>query len=193
MSEREAPDFAMRRAVEVLASIYERKRPAREPTLPPRADAPIALFNERLSLVVGTSTRREVERELGIAYRYPAAGWHTYCIRIAGERAFLSLFFSGTSLSAAELYRPRAAQAPPLEARDCGAYRLVPGEIGLGMQILALPDYFTEIPAPGGGSYAQIFAAGFPGGSALVMGNEGTVERLAVYVDSSTAPATQIE
>jgi len=192
MSEREPPDFAMRRAVEVLASIYERKRPPHEPTLPPRADAPLVLFNERLSLVVGTSTRREVEREFGIAYRYPAAGWHTYCLRIAGDRAFLSLFFSGASLSAAELYRPRSAQAPPLEARDCGNYRLVPGEIGLGMQMLALPEYFTQIPAPSG-SYAHIFATGFPGGSALVMGNEGTLERIAVYVDSSTAPATQIE
>ena len=193
MSEREPPDFAMRRAVEVLASIYERKRPPREPTLPPRADAPIVLFNERLALVVGKSTRRDVERELGIAYRYPSAGWHTYCLRIAGERAFLSLFFSDTCLSAAELYRPRTAQAPPLEARDCGFYRLVPGEIGLGMQLLALPEYFTEIPAPPGGSYAQIFATGFPGGSALVMGNDGTIERIAVYVDSSTAPNARVE
>ena len=192
MSEREPPDFAMRRAVEVLASIYERKRPAHAPTLPPRADAPIALFNERLSLVVGTEMRREVERELGIAYRYPSAGWHTYCLRIAGERAFLSLFFSGNFLSAAELYRPRAAQAPPLEARDCGSYRLVPGEIGLGMQLLALPEYFTQIPAPSGGSYEQIFATGFPGGSALAMGSDGTIERLAVYVDSSTAPSAPL-
>ena len=193
MSEREPPDFAMRRAVEVLASIYERKRPAHAPTLPPRADAPISLFNERLALTVGCSTRRDVERELGIAYRYPSAGWHTYCLRIGGERAFLTLFFSGTLLSAAELYRPRAAQAPPLEARDCGSYRLVPGEIELGMQLLALPEYFTPIPAPSGGSYAQIFATGFPGGSALAMGNDGTVERLAIYVDASTAPGAPLD
>ncbi|HUY10699.1 MAG TPA: hypothetical protein VMV73_00400 [Candidatus Dormibacteraeota bacterium] len=189
MSEHESPDFAMQRAVEVLASIYERKRPAKEPSLPPRADAPILLFNERLPLEVGITIRSTVERELGIAFRYPSAGWHTYCLKITGERAFLSLFFSGENLSAAELYRPRAAQAPPLEAREIGPYRLVPGEIALGMQMLALPEHYSTIPSPNGGAYEQILATGFPGGSALVMGNGGAIERLAIYVDASTISA----
>src|SRR5260370_42096115 len=68
-----APDFAMQRAVEILASIYERQRKLLE-TPPPPMDKPVVLFNESISLAVGNTTRAAVERELGVAFAYPARG-----------------------------------------------------------------------------------------------------------------------
>ena len=179
-----APDFAMSRAVEVLAGIYERHRKNSE-TPPPPIDKPVLLFNEALPLDVTRSTRADVESALGIAFSYPARGWHTYCVTGAeGTREFLSLFYTSDGrLASAELYLPKSQRAPNLHARNLGRFRFVPSEIAIGMQIAALPENFGRIITPSErAAYTDIFEARFPGGAAYAMGNDGKIERLALYV-----------
>lgn len=181
------PDFAMTRAVEILAQIYERQRKAAEvPPVP--FDRVVVVFNETIAFDVTKTTRRDVERALGIAYSYPARGWHTYCVRGAnGSREFVSLFYESpaharSALVSAELYLPKVDRAPSLEPRNLGGFRLVPGEIAIGAQLTSLPENFARIEKPAGfGAYDDIFEARFPGGSAYAMGNAGAIERLAIY------------
>jgi hypothetical protein len=180
------PDFAMKRAVEILAKIYESQR-EKSGAPPVPFDCVVVLFNENVTFDVTKTTRREVERALGIAFAYPVRGWHTYCVRGAGGREFVSLFYEApakahSALVSAELYLPKVDRAPPLEARDLGGVRLVPGEIAIGTALTSLPENFARIEKPQGlGPYADIFEARFPGGSAYAMGNNGTIERLAIY------------
>lgn len=181
------PDFAMTRAVEILAQIYDRER--KKADVPPIPfDRVVVLFNETIAFDVTKTTRRDVERALGIAFAYPVRGWHTYCVRGNSGREFVSLFYEARSkgqspLVSAELYLPKVDRAPALEPRDLGGgVRLVPGEIAIGMAITSLPENFARIEKPEGlGPYEDIFEARFPGGSAYAMGNNGTIERLAIY------------
>lgn len=181
MSE-QPPDFAMQRAVEILASIYERNQKLQN-VPPPPADKPILLFSEKLALDVNTTTRADVEAQLGIAFKYPAAGWHTYGVRGRdGARLLLSLFYSAKQLVSAELYLPKVDRAPKLEPQDAH-FRFVPGEIEVGMQLTSLPEHFgvmTGMPTRLG-PYAEMFEARFPAGAAYAMGNDGVIERLALY------------
>ncbi|HUA08029.1 MAG TPA: hypothetical protein VMA98_02075 [Candidatus Acidoferrales bacterium] len=182
MSER-PPDFAMQRAVEILASIYERAQ-KQQNVPPPPADKPIFMFSETLALDVTKTTRPEVERQFGVAFSYPARGWHTYAVRGAqGERLFLSLFYSAARLAAVELYPPKVDRAPKLEPQDV-RFRLVPGEIQIGVTITSLPQHFGRMQGMPTklGAYEEMFEARFPGGAAYAMGNDGTIERLALYI-----------
>lgn len=180
------PDFAMKRAVEILAQLYERQR--KKADVPPVPfDRVVVLFNEHVTFDVTKTTRREIERTLGIAFAYPVSGWHTYCVRGAAGREFVSLFYetpakAQSPLVSAELYLPKVDRAPALEPRDLGGVRLVPGEIAIGTALTSLPENFARIEKPQGlGPYEDIFQAQFPGGSAYAMGNSGTIERLAIY------------
>jgi len=181
------PDFAMTRAVEILAQIYERQRKAAEvPPVP--FDRVVVMFNETIAFDVTKTTRRDVERALGVAFAYPVRGWHTYCVRgTGGSREFASLFYqrhagAQSSLVSAELYLPKVDRAPKLEPRNLGGFRLVPGEIAIGSPLTSLPENFARIEKPADlGPYEDIFEARFPGGSAYAMGNAGSIERLAIY------------
>jgi hypothetical protein len=176
-----APDFAMLRAVEILANIVERSRVS--PVPPPPCDKPVLLFSEPLALSVNTTTRADVERCLGIGFSYPARGWHTYGVRGANAaRLLLSLFYVKNHLAAAELYLPKVDRAPKLQPQDAH-FRFVPGEIDVGMPVTALPEHYgrmdgmpVELSA-----YGEMFEARYPGGAAYAMGNGGTIERLAIY------------
>lgn len=177
-----APGFAMQRAVEILASIYEREH-AKQSAPPPPLERPLVLFSETIALAVGTTTREEVERALGVAFAYPVRGFHTYCCAgNAGARQFLSAFYARDLLVSAELYVPKSDRAPSLAPRDI-RFRLVPGEIALGMPVTALNEAFGKVSevAEKLGAYADMYGASFPGGSAYAMGNGGTIERLAIY------------
>ncbi len=182
MSEGPTPDFAMQRAVEILASIYERRHKVND-VPPPPVDKPIVLFNETVAFDVTRTQRPDVERELGIAFAYPARGWHTYCVRGPDDkRLFASLFYSKDALIAAELYAPKVDRAPKLEPRDL-TFRFVPGEIAVGKPVTSLPEQYGRISALAEkfGAYQEMLEARFPGGSAYAMGNGGTIERLAIY------------
>ena len=179
--ERPAPDFAMRRAVEILAEIVETNR-ARKNVPPAPLDRPVVLANERLVFALGTTTREDAERAFGIGFAYPMRGWHTYAAREDGARRFLSLFYSERSLVALEYYLPKADRAPGLAARDYGTFRLTPGDVALGAATATLDARYTV--ASGGPApvvYAEAYEARFPGGVAYVMGNGGRIERLGLY------------
>jgi hypothetical protein len=176
-----APDFAMQRAVEILAQVYEAGR-ARPYAPPAPLDRPVVLANEHLAFALGTTTRADVERAFGVAFAYPMRGWHTYAAREDGRRYFLSLFYVDASLVALEYYLPKADRAPGLAARDYGAFRLSPGDVALGAALASLDErYVTAVGGPAPVVYAEAFEARFPGGVAYVMGNGGRIERLGLY------------
>jgi hypothetical protein len=174
------PDFAMMRAVEILASIYERNnKPLEAP--PPPSDKPIFLFSESFALNVHATKKTDVERTLGIAFSYPARGWHTYAVRSAnGTRLLLSLFYSEGSLVSAELYLPKVERAPKLEPQPLH-FRIVPGEIEVGSSATSLPEHYGRMTGLPTGPYHEMFEARFPGGAAYAMGNDGVIERVAIY------------
>lgn len=183
MSEKPPPDFAMLRAVEILAQMHERVR--KNPNTPPAPiERPVLLQSERLTLQVAKTKRADVERELGVAFSYPARGWHTYASAESGKRALLSLFYKNGILVAAELYLPRGPHAPNLEARNLGGFRLEPGGVCIGMAVSAIPEPFTHaVGGPGKVVYDRSFEARFPGGVAYAMAVKGIIERLTVYAD----------
>lgn len=172
----DAPDFSMVRAVEILAQIAEGKRAAYAP--PPPIDRPMLFFSEEIAFEIGATRRPDVERAIGIAFSYPARGWHTYP---AGgtKRALLSAFYKDEGLVAAELYLPRSDRAPALAARAT-TFRLVPGELMLGMSPTALPESFVRVPTSAG-AYDETYEARFPGGVAYAMSRKGELERFALY------------
>lgn len=171
----------MQRAVEILAGIYERNRTARN--VPPAPiDRPVVLASDQLTLAVGTTTRADVERAWGTAFAYPMRGWHTYAARENGARHFLSLFYAGGVLAAAEYYVPKTDRAPTLAARDYGLLRLTPGDVALGAATATLDArYVTAVGGPAPVVYAEAYEVRYPGGVAYVMGNGGRVERIGLY------------
>lgn len=181
MSDERAPDFAMQRAVEILAGIYERNRTARN--VPPAPiDRPAVIASDQITLAVGTTTRADVERAWGTAFAYPMRGWHTYAARENGARYFLSLFYAGAVLVAAEYYVPKTDGAPTLAARDYGLLRLTPGDVALGASTATLDArYVAAVGGPAPVVYAEAYEVRFPGGVAYVMGNGGRVERIGLY------------
>jgi hypothetical protein len=173
----------MLRAVEILAQLHERVR-ANPNTPPEPIDRPVLLQSERLTFHVAKTKRADVERELGIAFSYPARGWHTYATNESGSRCLLSVFYKSGILVAAELYAPRGANVPNLEPRNFGGFRLEPGSIRIGMPANGVSRPFTPaVGGPGKIVYDEAFEARFPGGVAYAMAAKGTIERLTIYAD----------
>lgn len=203
MSDR-PPDFALLRAVEILEKIAkERARPIAPP---PPVEHPIVLASDRLTLQIGKTRRREIERVIGRGTAYPAKGFHSYAVappadsRPSGassalrtsypketqpdgapKRWLLSVFYRGDLLFGVEHYIPKVKGIPPMPLSTPGIVRLEPGGFRLGGALNAL-GYF--VPAHGGPSpvvYSLCFEARFPAGVAWIMGNAGRIERFAVY------------
>lgn len=173
----------MLRAVEILAQMHDRAR--RRPNVPPPAlDRAVVLQSERFTIEVGKTERAQMEKALGIAFSYPARGWHTYAVREGSRRCLLSLFYRDGLAVAAELYVPRSERAPDLEPRDFGGFRLEPGSVAIGLQASAVPPTFAEaVGGPAPVVYDRAFEARFPGGVAYAMARHGTIERLTLYAD----------
>jgi hypothetical protein len=111
-------------------------------------------------------------------------------MRHDGKPAFISAFYKDDVLIGVEHYYVRAKNAPSLAPRHFGTFRLIPGEISLGMAMTKLSDEF--VPAVGGPSpaiYGHRYEVRFPGGVGYVMGNNARVERLVLYADHSKPPA----
>lgn len=175
----------MLRAVELLAQMHERAR-RRSNTPPTPLDRPVVLHSTRIVFALSNTTRERVERELGIAFSYPARGWHTYATREGSTACLLSAFYKDDALVAAELYVPRSDRAPSLAPRDLGGFRLEPGGIAIGMNADAVTQVFTPaIGGPGPVVFDRAFEARFPGGVAYAMARKGTIERLALYSDTA--------
>ncbi len=175
------PDFAMLRAVEILAGIAERRRDT-PLTPPPPIDRPVVLFNEKRALELGVTDRRGVQRDFGRGAAYPSAGWWTYALKFSGSLRFLSLIFHHDRLTGVELYVPKVSSVPSLPVNFWGDFRLVPGEVALGAPLATLDSRFTPaVGGPGRVMYAEAFEIRFPGGLGYVMGNAGVAERLVLY------------
>ncbi|MDP9018866.1 MAG: hypothetical protein M3N19_11175 [Candidatus Eremiobacteraeota bacterium] len=187
MSDKEPPDFAMLRAVEILANIHDRMY-TKPNVPPPPLDKPVILFNETCAFAIGKTRQDDVQAQLGWAFSYPTRGWHTYAV--AGEdmsRQLLSIFYKDHALIAVELYVPKTDRTPNLEPRRLGAFRFVPGEIAIGMPLTSIPSSFVAaVGGPGPVVYDASFEARFEGGVAYAMCKNGVVERLALY--AQTAP-----
>lgn len=191
MSEKPPPDFAMLRAVEVLAQMHERAR-SRQNMPPAPLDRPVVLHSTRIAFELAKTTRAHVERELGIAFSYPVRGWHTYATKESANRCLLSAFYGSKegTLVAVELYVPRSERAPLLAPRDFGGFRLEPGGIAIGMHADSISETFTPaVGGPGAVVYDRAFEARFPGGVAYAMARKGTIERLALYAGTSQLTA----
>jgi hypothetical protein len=175
------PDFAMVRAVEILAKIAE-KRMKIPNVPPPPIDVPVILFNENVRFATGETKRDTVIRTLGTGFPYPAKGWDTYAIREGRDRRFLSAFYKDGLLVGVEFYVPQTDSAPNLAPRDIGEFRLVPGEVRVGTAVVSLDERFVPaIGGPGRAVYAHAFEVRYPGGVAYAMGNDGTITRLVLY------------
>jgi hypothetical protein len=175
----------MLRAGEILAQMHERARHAPN-TPPPPIERPVVLRCERLAFEVGKTQRAAVERELGIAFSYPARGWHTYATKESGYRCLLSAFYRTGVLVAIELYVPRGPHAPNLEPRNLGGLTFEPGGVRIGMQSNAIGEPFTPaVGGPGKVVYDSALEARFTGGVAYAMAKKGIVERLTIYADVS--------
>jgi hypothetical protein len=156
--DRPPPDFAMLRAVEILAGLAERKRDT-PLTPPPPIDRPVILFNEMRSLEIGKTARR-----------------------FGGGPRLLSVIFHADVLSGIELYLPKVKSLPDLTPNFWGDFRLVPGEVAIGASLATLDPRFTPaVGGPGRVMYEQAFEIRFPGGLGYVMGNAGLAERLVLY------------
>ncbi|MFN2449488.1 MAG: hypothetical protein ABR508_06825 [Candidatus Baltobacteraceae bacterium] len=167
MSRGEPPaDFAMLRAAEVLAHLHRLQRG--KAVAVQRLAAPAVLRSPRIAFAVGLTLRAHVERELGVAFSYPARGWHTYASNESGRRCFLSAFYKDATLIGVELYVPAVARAPALAALELGGFTLEPVGARIGMDASAALE------------------ATFPGGAVYVKAARGSIERIAVYADRSS-------
>jgi hypothetical protein len=183
--DRPPPDFAMVRAVEILAAIAEKR--LRQPNVPPPPiDVPVILFNENIRFQTGLTRRDDVVRALGTGFAYPAKGWDTYSFREGRERRMLSAFYKDDVLVGVEFYVPMTDTVPNLAPRDIGAFRLVPGEVHVGSAIVSLDERFVEaVGGPGSAVYTYAYEVRYPNGVAYALGNDGTVTRLVLYADQT--------
>ena len=178
---RPPPDFAMVRAVEILAAIAEKR--LRQPNVPPPPiDVPVILFNENIRFQTGVTKRSDVIRAMGTGFPYPAKGWDTYGIREDRARRLLSAFYKDDLLVGVEYFVPQTESAPNLAPREMGEFRLVPGEVKVGNAVISLDTRFVDaIGGPGTAVYAHAYEVRYPGGVAYAMGNAGTITRLVLY------------
>jgi hypothetical protein len=148
-----------------------------------------------LAFRVGVTARREIEQRIGPAIGYPAPGWQTWTLSgLRHEEWILSAFYRAGILIAVEHYLAKTDQLPKYAPRIKGIFRFVPDDVGLGSRIDALPDYYASAEGLTGGVrsvvYQQVFAARWTGGVALASGNDGRIERLALYAGAPTRPST---
>ena len=175
------PDFAMVRAVEILAQIAEKQLKSAH-VLPPPIDVPIVLFNEHVMFVIGKTQRAAVVAELGSGYAFPTKGWETYAMNERSTRCLLSALYNDDVLVGVDYYVAPANRVPELRVRNFGEFRFVPGQIMIGGDMLGLDDRFIAVAeGPDARTYSHTLEVRFPGGIAFVQGTGGRVQRLVLY------------
>ena len=174
------PDFAMVRAVEILAQIAEKQLKSAH-VLPPPIDVPIILFNEHIMFVIGKTQRSAVIAELGPGYAFPTKGWETYAMHEGSTRCLLSALYNNDVLVGVDYY-VAGNRVPELRVGNFGQFRLVPGQIMIGGDMLALDKRFVAVAeGPDNRTYSHAFEVRFPGGVAYTQGTGGNVQRLVLF------------
>jgi hypothetical protein len=160
---------------------------APSPIIAPSTE-PLRLKCGSLEFLVGFTTRRAIETRLGPAVEYPAPGWRTWAA--AGNRGdcwILSAIYRGHVLIGVEHYVAKTENLPRDTPPANGLYTLVPGDVQIGMPIKQLPDRFRSLPGAEGSArsivFQQAYEARWPHGIAFVCGNNGRIERLALYAN----------
>jgi hypothetical protein len=175
------PDFAMLRAVEIIAQIAERQMKSAH-VLPPPIDVPIILFNENIMFVIGKTQRTSVISALGPGYAYPAKGWETYAMREKNLRCLLSALYRDGILVGIDYFVPKPNVVPELGARNFGDFRLVPGQVAIGNDITRLDERFVPVPeGPDAHRYARAYQVRYPGGVAYAQSDSDVIQRLVLY------------
>jgi hypothetical protein len=171
-----------------MSPLFRKKKLAPAPPAPVPAQEPYHLASDRVTFMVGLTTRGAIETHLGPAIEYPAPGWRTWAVAgLRGERWILSAMYRGTILIGIEHYLTKTDALPRHTPPANGVYRLFPGDLALGNRIHALPGNFVSAAGAEGGARSIVFQHAFQAhwkhGLAIVCGNEGRIERLAVYAD----------
>jgi len=175
------PDFAMVRAVEIIAQIAEKLMNSAS-VLPPPIDVPVILFNENIMFVIGKTQRANVTKTLGQGYAFPAKGWETYAMRDNQNRYLLSLLYNEETLVGADYFVPKPSVVPELAPRNFGEFRLVPGQVSIGSDLTRLDQRFVEVrEGPDARTYAHAFEVRFPGGVAYAQSNNAFIQRMVLY------------
>ena len=136
---------------------------------------------------VGETKRRDCEIKLGPGVGYPAAGWHTWTVTGTKDATWLlSAFFRNGGLIAVEYYVAKTGTVPKYAPRSRGVFTVQPGDVGLGQTTRTLGREFVASSGRAGGVgsivYQQAFEARWAGGVALISGNDGRIERIALYI-----------
>jgi hypothetical protein len=166
-----------------------KKKPAPPPPPEPVSKEPILLTSDNLVFHVGFTTRRAIERRMGPAVQYPAPGWKTWAAAgLRGETWILSAIYRGTVLIGIEHYLAKTENLPRFTPPANGIFKMQPGNIGIGSPIERIPlDRFVSAGGKEGGVrsivYQHAYQARWPHGVAIISGNSGRVERIALYAN----------
>lgn len=165
-----------------------RKKTAPEAPPEPVSTEPFTLRSDSLVFLVGFTTRRAIERRMGPAVEYPAPGWKTWAAAgLRGETWILSAIYRGQVLIGIEHYLAKTENLPRFTPPANGIFKIVPGDIGIGTRITALGERFVSAAGKEGGPrsivYQHAYQARWPHGVAIISGNNGRVERMALYAN----------
>ena len=170
---------------------------------PKQPDAPLVTLSEPPVLAggttifaVGATKRRDIEHKIGVAAVYPAPGWQTWTTAgLKGEVWILSAFYRQETLVGVEYYVGKTGNVPKYAPRIKAMFRLLPVDVGLGGRIDALPASFRSSNGRAGGVgsivYQHAFEARWTAGVALLSGNDGRIERIALYADLAASSAAR--
>jgi hypothetical protein len=172
----------------MLRGIFKKKTVAAAPVTESTPNAPLRLTCGTLEFVVGFTTRRAIEARLGPAVEYPAPGWRTWAA--AGDRGdcwILSAIYRGQVLIGIEHYVAKTENLPRDTPPANGLYTLMPGNVQLGSNIRQLPAQFKPVGGREGGVrsivFQQAYESRWPHGIGFVCGNNGRVERIALFAN----------
>jgi len=171
----------------MFVGLFGKKKAA--PVVAPKPVAPpMTVDSGLLTFVPGFTTRRAIERRMGPAIQYPAPGWRTWAAAgTRNQRWILSAIYRGQVLIGIEHYIAKTENLPRDTPPANGVFKLQPGDIGLGDRIATLPEYFVSAAGKDGGArslvYQHAFQARWKHGIAIISGNDGRIERFALYAN----------
>jgi hypothetical protein len=180
----------------MFVGLFGKKKKAPAAPAKPLQAPPMTLESELLSFVPGFTTRRAIERRMGPAIEYPAPGWRTWAAAgLRNQRWVLSAIYRGQVLIGIEHYLAKTENLPRDTPPANGIFKVAPGDIGIGNVITTLPEYFISQAGREGGArsivYQHAYQARWTHGIAIISGNNGRIERMALYANHEmpTVPA----